>query len=190
MGTERATHHRFTLSVVAFALLLFWALPTQARMELIGFIDGQAVILIWGNECSALDPPNDNVARIEVTYVGPPQPGVFGEVTLVPPFDSFLTDGATFLTVFASDPAPLPCPTCYEPAAFFETSVDLGDPGEDTPFNWVEFNAVEGSCSGVALHGTVSLVPSQPTWALILLAATIVAMGAIYVRRRPKLPVR
>src|SRR5262245_40430163 len=91
---------RLALALVLVALA--WASPADARCEWIGNINGKPVYLIWGGECSALDPPNDNVATVTITYTGPPQAGVFTDVQLYPPFDTYTTDGSTFLTVTAS----------------------------------------------------------------------------------------
>jgi len=167
-------------------ILVIWAVPSEATVEWIGNWMGKAVYLIWANECSALDPPNDNVARVELTYTGPPQAGVFTDVVLYPPFDSFDTDGETYLTVFASTPMPMPCSTCYSYFVEFATTVPFVAPGAASPFEYVEYNANEGSCSGVAHRSDrIAATPALTGWGVLGLAGALLALGgALVVGRR------
>ena len=166
--------------LILLTILALWAAPSRATVEWIGNYMGKAVYLIWANECSALDPPNDNVARVELTYTGPVQPGVFTDVVLYPPFDSFDTDGETYLTVYASTPMPMPCSTCFSYFVEFATTVPFVAPGEASPFEYVEYNANEGSCSGVAHRSDrLTQTPAVGAWGLMAIAGTLLALGAV-----------
>jgi hypothetical protein len=161
------------ITVLLGVLLLGSVAVCHATVEFIGVLNGQRVFLIWGNECSALDPPTDNVARVELTYTGTPQPGVFSNIVLFPPFDSFDTDGESYLHVFASTPMPMPCDTCYESFVQFDTVLPLEEPGETSPFDFAEFNDQEGFCSGSAIRSDRINVPATNVWGQILLALAI-----------------
>jgi len=154
-------------------LLLTSVTVGHATVEFIGVLNGQRVFLIWGNECSALDPPTDNVASVTLSYTGVPQPGVFSNVTLFPPFDTFSTDGESFLTLSASTPMPMPCDTCYEYFVQFDSVLPLEEPGEASPFDFAEFNSDGGSCSGTAHRSASINVPATHVWAQVLMALAI-----------------
>jgi len=165
------------------AALVCWATPADATVEYIGRINGDAVYLVWGNECSAL-PAGSGVTRIELTYTGSPQPGVFTDVRLDPPFDTYATDGLTFLTVFASTPMPMPCDVCHQFVFRFHTTVEPVAPGDPAPFQFAEYDANDGSCSGTVHRSTLVLTPSFNGWGLGLLAASLLAASALWIRRR------
>jgi len=165
------------------AALVCWAAPSHATVEYIGRINGNAVYLVWGNECSAL-PAGTGVTQIQLTYTGPPQPGVFTDVQLDPPFDTYSTDGLTTLTVFASTPMPMPCDECHQFVFRFHTTVEHVAPGEAAPFQFAEYDAGGGSCSGVVHRSMLELAPSFGGWGLGLLAASLLAGGALWIRRR------
>lgn len=180
------THTTAVALTLALALLaLVWPTAVTAKVEWIGNLNGKPVYLIWGGECSALDPPNDNVATLTITYTGPPQPGVFTDVELFPPFDTYSTDGATYLTIAATGaPMPLPCPTCFEHAFTHATSVPL-DPtaGAEAPFQFVEYNANGGFCAGTVTAAQAAGIPAMNAWATLALVGTLLALGAAWALR-------
>ena len=167
------------------AAVVCWATPCDARVEYIGRVNGDAVYLVWGNECSAL-PAGTGVTQIQLTYTGSPQPGVFTDVRLDPPFDTYSTDGLTTLTVFASTPMPMPCDECHQFVFRFHTSVEDVAPGEAAPFQFAEYEGGGGSCSGVVHRSSLALAPALGAWGPGLLAASLLAAGALWIGGRAR----
>lgn len=179
-GTARALG-TIAMLTAAFAL---WARPSDAKCEFIGYLGGDRVYLIHGPECVSI-PAGDPIHSVELTYTGPPQPGVFTDVQLSPPFDSFETDGSTHLTVFAGVPLSMPCDGCSQEVFRLHSTLPSGNPGDSVPIDFVENGDAGATCSGT-VQQIAPPTPALGSWAVGALAASLLATSTLWVRRRSR----
>jgi hypothetical protein len=142
-------------------------------------VDGY-VIIGTTDECAAVQ----DVSRIEILYAGPPEPDVFGNVAVFPPFTSYETDGESHLHILADNPVHLPEPPFFIPTGRFSTVLELGEPGYPSPFTFVEYDASGSYCIGIVYVGSYP-VPTVSVWGLVVLALLLLTVGtAVFGRRR------
>ena len=150
---------------------------------------------VWhGRTCNVYIKPTQNVYppdlccidRIDILYPGEPEPGVFTDITLFPPFTSYETDGESYLYVFPSEPIATKGDTLpdFMPMTTFSTVLDWGAVGEPSPFTFVEYDTCGNQKSGTIYN--ISLAPTLSRWGLIVLTLLLLLAAAMipHVRRR------
>lgn len=174
-----------TVVKVVMVLCLFLAAPIRAEL-VIYWLDDVGIVIGTTDECVKVS----CVTRIDMLYQGTPEPGIFSDISLYPPFDSFETDGQSYLSVYASQPLCLPEPPFTIPTARCMTVLDHIAPGNPSPFTFVEHDTSGAQCSGV-VYVTASKVPTLTEWGVIILTIAMLGMvGWKVLRGRRKAAVR